>query len=196
MKLIVGLGNPGILYSGSRHNIGFQVVKSLAKLKKTALKKEKGIPALSAKTRLEGKDVFLAMPLTFMNLSGGAVKLLLKKYKISREGLLVICDDLDLEFGRIKLQPAGSSAGHRGIQDIIDSLGSSEFCRMRIGIGRPKGDLGASEYVLGHFNKKENTQLPAIIDSALDCCRSWVVEGAEKSMNIFNRRANVKGVKA
>jgi PTH1 family peptidyl-tRNA hydrolase len=196
VKLIVGLGNPGILYRNSRHNIGFQVVRSLAKVRKTALKKERGVPALSAKTRIEGIDALLAMPLTFMNLSGGAVKLLLKKYKIGPEDLLVICDDLDLGFGRIKLQPAGSSAGHRGIQSIIDSLASSEFCRMRIGIGRPQGDLEASEYVLGNFNKRENIQLAAIINSALDCCRSWAGEGAEKCMNIFNRRANAKGVKA
>jgi len=196
VKLIVGLGNPGILYRNSRHNIGFQVVRSLAKLKKTALKKERGEPALSAKTRLEGVDTLLALPLTFMNLSGGAVKLLLKKYKIGPEDLLVLCDDLDLEFGRIKLGLRGSSAGHRGIQSIIDSLGSSEFCRIRIGIGRPKGELGASEYVLAHFNKRENAQLPAIIGQALDCCRSWVADGAEKSMNIFNRRTNLKGVKA
>ena len=194
MKLIIGLGNPGILYRNSRHNIGFQVIQSLAKVKKTALKKERSASALSAKARIEGVDAVLAVPLTFMNLSGGAVKLLLKKYKINLEDLLVICDDLDLEFGRIKLQPHGSSAGHRGIQSIIDFLGSSEFCRMRIGIGRPKGDLEASEYVLAHFNKKENTRLPAIINNALDCCRSWTLAGTEKSMNIFNRRVNLKGV--
>jgi PTH1 family peptidyl-tRNA hydrolase len=196
VKLIIGLGNPGILYRNSRHNIGFQVVRSLAKVKKIALKKERGASALSVKARIEGVDAVLAVPLTFMNLSGGAVKLLLKKYKISPEDLLVICDDLDLEFGRIKLQPHGSSAGHRGIQSVIDFLDSSEFCRMRIGIGRPKGDLGASEYVLAHFNKRENTQLPAIINNALDCCRSWMLAGAEKSMSIFNRRDNLKGVKA
>ncbi|MDD2680171.1 MAG: aminoacyl-tRNA hydrolase [Candidatus Omnitrophica bacterium] len=197
MKLIVGLGNPGILYRDSRHNIGFQVVRYLAKVKKTALKKERGIPALSAKARLAGIDLFLAIPLTFMNLSGGAVRSLLKKYKIDREDLLVICDDLDLAFGRIKLQPAGSSAGHRGITSIIDALGSSEFCRMRIGIGRPEDNQEASDFVLAHFNKRENSQLPAIIKSASDCCRSWVAEGVEKSMNIFNRKEQkVKGVKA
>ena len=196
MKLIAGLGNPGLLYKNSRHNIGFQVVRSLAKVSKIALKKERGVPALSAKARLEGMDVVLAMPLTFMNLSGEAVRLLLKKHKIGREDLLVICDDLDLEFGRIKLQPRGSSAGHRGIKSIIDSLGSNEFCRIRIGIGRPKDNLGTSEFVLAHFNTRENNQLPEIINSALDCCRSWAGEGTEKSMNIFNRRTNVEGVKA
>ena len=191
MKLIVGLGNPGILYANSRHNIGFQVIKYLAKTEDIVLKKERNIRALSGKGKIGDFDVVLAMPLTFMNLSGEVVRPLLKKYKAGLGDLLVICDDLDLGFGRIKLQPHGSSAGHRGIKSIIDSLGSNEFCRIRIGIGRPKDNLEASEYVLAHFNRRENSQLPAIMNNARDCCRSWVGEGVEKSMNIFNRNNNV-----
>lgn len=188
MKLIVGLGNPGILYAGSRHNIGFQVVKSLAKSEKIALKKEKGIRALSGRGKIEGLDVVLAMPLTFMNLSGEAVRPLLKKYKIGLEDLLVVCDDLDLEFNRFKIRPQGASAGHRGIQSIIDHLGSNEFIRIRIGIGRPEDKLNTSEFVLSHFNRREKIQIPEIVDSAVECCRLWVREGVEKSMNIFNRK--------
>jgi len=186
MKLIVGLGNPGIFYSGTRHNIGFQVIKHLAKQGKFALKKEKGVKAISAKGRLDGIEAVLAMPLTFMNLSGEAFYPLLKKYKVELEDLLVVCDDMCLEFGEIKIRAAGSSAGHRGIQSIINSLGSNTFSRLRVGIGRPLNP-DASRYVLSHFRKNERIQLPEIMSRANECCISWATEGVEKSMSIFNR---------
>ncbi|MFH0855342.1 MAG: aminoacyl-tRNA hydrolase [Candidatus Omnitrophota bacterium] len=199
MKLIVGLGNPGFIYSGSRHNIGFQAVKYLAKSKNLALKKEKGISALSGKVKVKGVDTVLALPLTFMNLSGEAVRPLLKKYGQDLSDLLVVCDDLDLEFGRLRLCSKGSSAGHRGIQSIIEHLGSNEFSRVRVGIGSPwrllpgsKGcgpkDDTTRDYVLSRFNRREISGLAAIIEKASDCCVSWVSEGVEKSMNAFNRR--------
>jgi PTH1 family peptidyl-tRNA hydrolase len=194
VKLIVGLGNPGIFYSGTRHNIGFQVIKYLAKDRKFALKKEKGVKVLSAKGKLDGIDAVLAMPLTFMNLSGEALAPLLKKYNVGSGDLLVVCDDLDLEFGQIKIRAAGSSAGHRGIQSIVDSLGTNEFNRIRVGIGRPKG-ADASDYVLSHFKRDERIQLPEIISRAKECCISWAVDGVEKSMSIFNRSINSKELK-
>ncbi len=190
MKLIVGLGNPGILYASSRHNIGFQAVKYLAKAKKIALKKEKGSRALSAKLKTEGVDVILAIPLTFMNLSGEAVRQLIKKYKIDLGDLLVVCDDLDLEFGRLKIRSSGSSAGHRGVKSIIDALGSDQFSRLRIGIGRPGDNLDTAEYVLSRFDKREKSGLAEIIKKAAECAQVWVSEGVEKSMNIFNRNNN------
>jgi len=186
VKLIVGLGNPGIFYSGSRHNIGFQVVKSLAKAHKISFKKEKGIKALVAKGKIEGWETALIQPLTFMNLSGEAISPLIKKYKAGLDDILVIGDDLDLEFGRIKIRAGGSSAGHKGIDSIINSLGEKEFCRLRVGIGRPaRGDI--SEYVLSHFNRAEKTQLKEIINSAKECAVSWISKGTEETMNIFNR---------
>lgn len=190
MKLIVGLGNPGLIYSNSRHNIGFSVVKSLAKLGKVALKRDKGTFSLSAKARLGAHHVILAIPLTFMNLSGLGVSVLAKKYKIDFADLLVVSDDLDLEFGRMKIRPSGSSAGHRGMQSIIDTLGSRGFCRLRIGIGRPDGNKEARDYVLSQFNRKEKAQLKEILDSASDCCQVWASEGITEAMNMFNRRSN------
>jgi len=187
MKLIVGLGNPGILYASSRHNIGFQVVKYLARIEKVALKKEKGMSALSAKAKIEGTDALLALPLTYMNLSGEAVRLLLKKYRVGLADLLVICDDLDLEFGRIKIRSSGSSAGHRGVKSIIDLLGSDAFSRLRIGIGRPQDNTAATDYVLSRFHKREKSELSALIKKAAEAARAWVGKGVEKSMNIFNR---------
>ncbi|MBM3243551.1 MAG: aminoacyl-tRNA hydrolase [Candidatus Omnitrophica bacterium] len=193
MRLIVGLGNPGLVYAGSRHNIGFEVVRQLAKSEKTSLKKEKGIRALSGKASIESEPTVLSLPLTFMNLSGEAVRLLLKKHRVEASKLLVICDDLDLEFGRIKLRPAGSSAGHRGVESIIASLDTSEFSRLRVGIGRPKESAKASDFVLSRFNRTEKSALPGIISRAVDCCRVWVKEGATCAMNSFNRKDATKG---
>jgi len=188
VKLIVGLGNPGILYLNSRHNIGFSIVKLLAHSAKAALKKDKQAPALSGKTRIESECVTLAMPLTFMNLSGVAVSALVKKYKIDLNDLLVVCDDLDLEFGRLKIKPCGSSAGHRGIDSIINSLDSKDFARLRIGIGRPRESRGTRDYVLSKFNRKESAQLKGILSVACDCCRTWISQGTDKSMNTFNKK--------
>lgn len=189
MKLIVGLGNPGSAYSGSRHNIGFSVVQSLAKVYKTQLKKERGVSAKTAKAKIGGQLLILAMPLTFMNLSGSAVKALVQKYKVSLEDILVICDDLDLDFGRIKIRPSGSSAGHKGLRSIMEHFKGQEFPRLRIGIGRPKADdIDAATYVLSYFNNSEKKHLKAIIEKASSCARSWLEKGVIESMNIFNER--------
>lgn len=189
MKLIVGLGNPGDVYVHSRHNIGFTVVKALARKYKAVLKKDFGISSLSAKTRIAGQNIALALPLTFMNLSGEAVGRLLKKYKVGIESLLVVCDDLDLEFGRLKLRPSGSSAGHRGMRSIIDSLKCEGFARLRVGIGRPNKGIDTADYVLSEFSKKEKTQIKETIEKARGCCESWATKGKNEAMNIYNKRS-------
>ncbi len=207
MKLIVGLGNPGFIYRHSRHNIGFLVIKTLAKLHKIPLKKDRQTFSITGKGKIDGGDLILAMPVTFMNLSGVAVVNLLKKYRIDlprpfgRTGnesispkgrgldkLLVICDDIDLEFGRLKIKPSGSSGGHRGLKSIIDSTRTCKFSRLRIGIGRPLKSIKAAEYVLSAFNRKEKTQLREILEVASNCCWSWVRKGITETMNIFNCR--------
>ncbi len=190
MKLIVGLGNPGLIYAFSRHNIGFSVVKNIAKSHKASLKRERGVLCKSAKLRIEGQAVLIATPLTFMNLSGIAVAGLLRKYKIDLADLLVVCDDLDLGFGRLKLRPGGSSAGHRGIQSIINSLRNNEFARLRIGIGRPLKNTDAADYVLSPFNRKESKQVREMIIRATECCSVWVTKGTTETMNIFNKRGD------
>jgi len=212
MKLIVGLGNPGEVYAHSRHNIGFTVVKALARKYKAVFKKDFGISSLSAKAKITGQNIALALPLTFMNLSGSAVSRLLKKYKVGIESLLVVCDDLDLKFGRLKLRPSGSSAGHRGIQSIIDSLKCEEFARLRLGIGRPPHQLQNSvsqtsnwcggrpnkgietaDYVLAEFSKKEKTQVRETIEKARGCCESWATKGTIQAMNIYNKEERKDG---
>jgi PTH1 family peptidyl-tRNA hydrolase len=190
MKLIIGLGNPGRAYLDSRHNIGFLIIKSLAKIYKIPLKRESGTFSLIGRGTIDGQRVTLAMPLTFMNLSGSCVELLLKKYKTLPANLLVICDDLDLELGRLKIRPSGSSGGHRGLQSIMASLGTQDFCRLRVGISRPHKNTAAASYVLSAFTNKEKKQVKEIIARAADCCSVWVTRGIAQSMNIFNKRSN------
>lgn len=189
MKLIVGLGNPGLIYAGSRHNIGFTVVKSLTRLLKVALKKDGSVSALTAKTSCGQHNLVLALPQTFMNLSGIAVKALLKKFKLEPQDLLVVCDDLDLELGRIKIRPFGSSAGQRGMASIIEQLGTQDFNRLRIGIGRPKNPQDAARYVLAGFLRKEKALIELAQEDAVDCCLSWVENGIVKTMDSFNTRS-------
>jgi len=165
VKLIVGLGNPGDIYAGSRHNIGFIAVKALSRLHKISLKKDNSTFSLSGKGKINGEVVILGLPLTFMNLSGITVRALLKKHKVTLDNLFVVCDDLDLEFARIKIKPHGSSGGHRGLDSIIEAVGSDRFARLRIGIGRPHQDTEASGYVLSPFSRKEKEQLEEILDT-------------------------------
>lgn len=189
MKLIVGLGNPGDIYAGSRHNIGLSIVKALAQVTKISLKKDKGTFSLSGKGKIGGQNVILAIPTTFMNLSGITVRALLEKYKIDLDNLLVVLDDLDLEFARLKIRPCGSSGGHRGLKSIIDTLKSQRFARLRIGIARPTVNTETSEYVLSGFTKKEKKELREVIGNTTSCCKGWVTGGITETMNIFNKRS-------
>jgi len=189
--LIVGLGNPGLIYAGSRHNIGFAVLKSLANSLKINFKRDSSVSALVVKDKLFQQDVVLALPQIYMNLSGIAVVALLKKFKVDGKDLLVVCDDLDLELGKIKIRPQGSSGGQRGMESIIERLGTQDFCRLRIGIGRPKssGSQDTAKYVLSGFLRKEKAAVKQIEEDAVNCCMSWVENGIVQTMNIFNLRS-------
>jgi PTH1 family peptidyl-tRNA hydrolase len=186
VKLIVGLGNPGFIYAHSRHNIGFAVLKALSRIYKIPLKKDKCTIALAGKGKINHQNVILATPLTYMNLSGIAVKGLVRQYAIDLDNLLVVCDDLDLGFGRLKIKPSGSSGGHRGLKSIMDSVGTEDFARLRIGIGRPNR-IEASNFVLSPFTRREKGQLKSVIEDACECCHAWIATGITKTMNIFNK---------
>jgi PTH1 family peptidyl-tRNA hydrolase len=187
-KLIVGLGNPGLIYAASRHNIGFVVLKSLASSLKINFKRDGALFAAVAKDKLAQPDIVLALPQSYMNLSGIAVAALLKKFKIDLKNLLVVCDDLDLELGKIKIRPQGSSGGQRGLESSIERLGTQEFCRLRIGIGRPKSPQDAAKYVLAGFLRQEKAALPQIKEDAVSCCLSWIENGIVPTMNMFNKK--------
>jgi PTH1 family peptidyl-tRNA hydrolase len=188
MKLIVGLGNPGRVYQGTRHNIGSSVVKALAKEYNVSLKRGIFSSSLSAKVRIEGQDVILAVPLVFMNLSGIVVSSLIKKHKINLENFIVVFDDLDLELDRLRLRTGGSSGGHKGLNSIISVLGSSKFARLRIGIGRPKDrSTDIVKYVLSPFSQIELRIMRKVTENCCLALKLWVSLGISKTMNIFNK---------
>ncbi|MFA5093160.1 MAG: aminoacyl-tRNA hydrolase [Candidatus Omnitrophota bacterium] len=189
MKLIVGLGNPGLFYAGSRHNVGAAVVKLLARNLKSSFKRDSSIFALVSKAKIDQHEVVLALPQTYMNLSGKAVKACFKKFKVSPQDLLVVCDDLDLELGRIKIRPSGTSGGQRGLASIIESLGTHEFSRLRIGIDRPKNSADAADYVLKGFLRSQKKIVETVKEDAVNCCISWAQNGVAETMNTFNIRS-------
>ena len=190
MKLIVGLGNPGIFYSGTRHNIGSTVVRVLAKRNGISLRRDRTTQALCGTGSVGSQEVVLAVPLTYMNLSGRPVAALVDKYALTGSDLLVVCDDLDLEVGCLRIRKSGSSGGHRGLASVIQVLGRQDFNRLRIGIGRPpvRRDKGVSDYVLSGFSKSDKQILRDVIDEAADCCQDWISYGIDKCMNYFNRK--------
>jgi len=188
MKLIVGLGNPGRNYLGTRHNIGSLAVKSLAGELALSLKKGFLSSSESAKAKIEDEEVLLAVPRVYMNLSGEAVRQLVRKHRIALEDLLVVHDELDLDLGRVKLKSGGSAGGHNGLKSIIGSLGDENFSRLRIGIGRPQRDgADMAEYVLSSFAKKDKGPVEqAVLDSVVTM-KLWVKDGISKTMNAVNR---------
>ena len=187
MKLIVGLGNPGRNYAGTRHNAGFDVVDTLAgRFNAVWEPAPRGLEALAARVR--NPDVLLAKPLTFMNLSGAAVVGLVQFYKIELSALLVIVDDVNLELGRLRARAAGSAGGHNGLKSIIGALGSDAFARIRIGVGggEPRRDL--SGHVLGRFAPAERTIIAEAVVRSADAAELFVAEGIAPVMNRFNRK--------
>lgn len=198
MKLIVGLGNPGKAYQNSRHNAGFLILTALAKKYRVEFKKEKDAYAQTARTKIGNEKVIFARPQTFMNLSGFCIKALLGKYKIRLEDLAVICDDLDLGLGRIKIKNSGSSGGHRGLKSIIDILGSNGFSRLRVGIGRPDSKIypDAAEYVLSDFGRDERKTAESMINRACECIEIWVAAGITRAMDVFNAKTKVQKSKS
>jgi peptidyl-tRNA hydrolase, PTH1 family len=185
VKVIVGLGNPGKKYDNTRHNVGFDVIDQLASRWNVELNKEKS-KGLYGQSIVNGEKVILLKPLTFMNLSGEAVRPMLDYYNIDLENLLVIYDDLDLVNGRIRLRQKGSAGGHNGIKSLIQHLGSEKFNRIRIGIDRPPSGMAVPNYVLGKFTKDEQPLINDAVSKASDACEKWLDSPFIKVMNEFN----------
>ncbi|MFC1703229.1 aminoacyl-tRNA hydrolase [Candidatus Omnitrophota bacterium] len=179
LKAIVGLGNPGKKYQYNRHNIGYRVVRSIAAKNAVRFKKSLFFSSLLAHSALEESALLLVLPTTYMNLSGRAVARILKTKKISAEDVLVVCDDIDLEFGKIRLRLSGSDGGHRGLASIINSLHTREFARLKIGIGRPESKDDVKEYVLTDFKKSEEQDIEEIIEEAETHLFSWLSKRKE-----------------
>lgn len=186
MQLIVGLGNPGIKYRGSRHNLGFQVVEALSGRLQTEAPTSRH-KALFVVTAYKAKRIILAQPLTYMNRSGQAVGELMRYYKVSPSDILVIYDDLDLPPGTIRLRNNGGSGGHRGIQSIIDTLGTNDFRRLRIGIGKPPPFLEGADYVLQTIRQPELDLINDALERAVEAVLCYISDGLETAMNDYNR---------
>ena len=183
MWLLVGLGNPGIRYARTRHNIGFMVLDRLAETMGLSFSEKADYRACNGS--ISGQKVILMEPLTFMNRSGSAVRKILSKYTILPEHIVVIHDDLDLDAGKLKIRTKGSSGGHKGVESVIQNLGTRDFIRVRIGIGRDHL-IPTEDYVLSRFRKEENALLKEALSAAVDAIFCLIEEGTGKAMNRFN----------
>ncbi|HTX92694.1 MAG TPA: aminoacyl-tRNA hydrolase [Anaerolineales bacterium] len=183
--LIVGLGNPGREYRETRHNVGFMLLDRLA-VKLNARFTRLQSKALIASGNYQERKIILAKPQTFMNLSGQSVQGLLHFYKLPLTNLLVVHDDLDLPLGTIRIRPDGGSAGQKGMTSILERLGTDEFARIRLGIGRPPGQMQAPDYVLQDFPSSEMTALSETLNRAAEAALTFVGDGLNTAMNKFN----------
>jgi PTH1 family peptidyl-tRNA hydrolase len=189
LKMIVGLGNPGPEYARSRHNVGFQVIDLFAARHRLSFDKaQKRARVTQGPVRLAGWSgrVLLAKPITYMNASGEAVGPLAKFYKVPSADILIVFDDLDLPVGRLRLRPDGGSSGQKGVKSIIHALGTEIFSRLRVGIGRPPGQMDPADYVLQPFSAAQEEEMAFVRMKAADAIESWLALGIDAAMNQFN----------
>ncbi|MDY6864110.1 MAG: aminoacyl-tRNA hydrolase [Thermodesulfobacteriota bacterium] len=187
MKLIVGLGNPGTKYKQNRHNIGFQVLESLAESANINIDKKK-FNSIYGEGVVRSEKVFLVKPQTFMNLSGEAVFKVIKYFDIEHKDIIVIHDDIDLDLGRIKIQFDGGDGGHKGIHSIVVEAGTNRFIRIRVGIGRPPLFQDAAFYVLMNFKPEEKEIIKEVIERAKDAVLMILSKGLSATMNHYNQK--------
>jgi peptidyl-tRNA hydrolase, PTH1 family len=185
MKLIVGLGNPGRKYAGTRHNVGFDVIAELVRRTSPPTPRLK-FEAELWETNVGGEKTLLACPLTYMNLSGRAIQQILAFYKLTPADLVVVCDDLNLPTGKLRLRKSGSAGGQKGLQNTIDQLGTTEFARLRIGIDRPPGQMDAADYVLAKVRPEERVVLDVAIQNAAEGIERVIRDGVDRAMNVIN----------
>jgi len=190
IRLVVGLGNPGNTYKNTRHNVGFMMVDQIAEAFSIALVKQK-FDTIFGRGSIDGVEVILAKPTAFMNISGPRVQKIAGYYRILSEDMLIVHDDIDLAFGRIKIKEKGGDGGHKGVRSMIDAFGGGGFTRLRIGVGRPEAGVSAADYVLGKFTIKEKKVLHRIITEARDAVVTILCKGAKEGMDRFNDKSIV-----
>lgn len=187
--LIAGFGNPGREYRNTRHNVGFKLIDSLVSEFNTKLTRVQ-FKAMIGSVDVDDVHVILAKPQTFMNLSGQAVASLIRFYKIPLDHVIVAHDDIDLPLGTIRIRPGGGSGGQKGLASTIEKLGTQDFPRMRIGIGRPSGSQDAAGYVLQEFSRADEKVLTDVLPNAVQAVRTFIKEGLEASMTRYNGTIN------
>lgn len=185
MKVLVGLGNPGRKYEGTRHNIGFDLIAEIGKRWSAPRAREK-FDSQITEVVVGTERLLLVAPQTFMNLSGRSVRQVLDFYQLSPEDFLIACDDLNLPLGKLRVRKGGSSGGQKGLQNILQHLGTELVARLRIGVGRPPGERDAADYVLEKFHKSELATVDAAVALAANAAECWVKEGIDAAMNKFN----------
>jgi peptidyl-tRNA hydrolase, PTH1 family len=183
--LLVGLGNPGKAYADTRHNIGFRAIEALASKYKWEFRKVRDLYGLLALGEIEGKKVLLLMPETYMNSSGQSVRECMSYYRIALSRLCVVCDDVNLPFGRLRLKPQGSSGGHNGLKSVTAHLGGQEYSRLRIGVGN-RGHETLEDYVLSSFREEEKQKLQDLHKKAAEALEYWVIQGSMAAMQLVN----------
>jgi len=188
--LVVGLGNPGAEYARTRHNVGAEVVELLAKRHGARLKKGKE-RALADEVQIAGRRVALAIPLTYMNDSGDALRLLARRYGVGTEQIVVVHDELDLPVATLRVKSGGGLAGHNGLRSIKSHLHSDAFQRVRIGVGKPVSKERGADHVLNKFSKRERAEVDVTIEQAADAVDAIVADGVDAAMNRFNGAAPV-----
>lgn len=184
--MIVGLGNPGERYANTRHNLGWRAVQRLAEEHGLAFKEESKFNAFVAKGTIGETQIYLILPTTYMNLSGVAVANLLHYYKLPRENLVIVVDDVALPFGQMRLRNSGSAGGHNGLKSIEAYLSTQEYLRLRLGIDREQPKRELSDFVLERFSAEEMEQLPSIEKKAAEALENLLVKGPEQTMNLVN----------
>lgn len=188
MRLVVGLGNPGPKYEGTRHNVGFRVLDELAR-RLSAGKPRSRFEARLAEVAFADQKVLLAAPQTYMNESGRSVRQIIDFFSLPLSDLLVVCDDFNLELARLRMRPSGSAGGQKGLADIIRHLSTEDFARLRIGIGRPPEHIDSVDFVLSRFNRSEQKRVDEAILEAAEGIELWLQSGLERAMNRVNAPA-------
>jgi PTH1 family peptidyl-tRNA hydrolase len=191
VKIIVGLGNPGIRFKESRHNIGYLVLDRLAKTHHIPFS-TKRLSGLYGIGSIHAQKVLLFKPMTFMNRSGEAVKKAIHFFHSGLEDLIVIHDDLDLSFGRLRFKLRGGDGGHLGIRSTVESLGANTFLRLRVGIGRPPKGMESADYVLSSFDLSEQLLLHTTLNQAAEALKMMLIEGVQSAMNRFQKKIRIE----
>jgi PTH1 family peptidyl-tRNA hydrolase len=186
MKLVAGLGNPGRQYAGTRHNVGFDVIDELTRRHEVTLEAAP-VDAVMGKWRTSGEIVLLVKPLTFMNLSGEAVGGLMRYFKMDVSDVLIVTDDVNLPLGRLRVRGTGSEGGHNGLRSVAQHLGTMDYSRLRVGVGRGDTQRDLADHVLAMFAPQEQPDVRNAITRAAEAVESFVNDGLAKTMNVFNR---------
>ena len=184
--LVVGLGNIGPEYARTRHNMGFMVLDAWSQASNAVFTTQRygDLASLSIK----GRNVWLLKPSTYMNLSGNAVRYWLQKLPVTQERLIVICDDINLPFGTLRMRKNGSDGGHNGLKNIAETLGSTDYVRIRMGVGHDFSRGAQVDYVLGNLSEEESSQMPGLCKSVIQGVNDWIFAGADRAMNVLNAK--------